>query len=173
MCLLHTPESEEAIQVVKSACGLCQKWLYMFSRITLIDNCYLWLTVKQTAHWWIQEGGAKDARPWDTNSLILMQFSPKKLKNDSIFGSRRTPSEKSWIRQCCWPALLVVQHVISWHKSIRLSLLILCFINKLSRILFCFYWVGRGSFNLTLSSFLSNLNVAIRRLQVEPPWPSV
>ena len=70
-------------------------------------------------------------------------------------------------------SLLVVQHVISWHKSIRLSLLILCFINKLSRILFCFYWVGRGSFNLTLSSFLSNLNVAIRRLQVEPPWPSV
>ena len=40
-------------------------------------------------------GGAKDARPpWGPNSFIFMQFSGKKLKNNSTFGSWRTPLGK-------------------------------------------------------------------------------
>ena len=38
--------------------------------------------------------------PRGPNSFIFMQFSAKKLKNNSTFGSWRTPSEKFWIRHC-------------------------------------------------------------------------
>ena len=47
------------------------------------------------------KGGARDARPaGGPNSFIFMQFSAKNLKNNSTFGSWRTPSGKSWIRLC-------------------------------------------------------------------------
>ena len=49
-----------------------------------------------------QRGSARDAPPprGGPNSFIFMQFSAKKLKNNSTFGSWRTPSGKSWIRHC-------------------------------------------------------------------------
>ena len=41
------------------------------------------------------KGGARDARPpGGPNSFIFMQFSGKKLKNNSTFGSWRTPLGK-------------------------------------------------------------------------------
>ena len=38
--------------------------------------------------------------PEGPNSFIFMQFSGTKLKNNSTFGSWRTPWGKSWIRHC-------------------------------------------------------------------------
>ena len=43
------------------------------------------------------KGGARDAPP-GPNSFIFMQFSAKKMKNNSTFGSWRTPLGKTWIR---------------------------------------------------------------------------
>ena len=56
-------------------------------------------------HWQIQ-GGARDAPPGGPNSFIFMQFSTKKLQNNSTVRSWRTPSGKSWIRHCCYNELV-------------------------------------------------------------------
>ena len=55
-------------------------WLSMFKRMLPIGG---------------SKGGARDARPpWGPNSFIFMQFSRIKLKNNSTFGSWRTPLGK-------------------------------------------------------------------------------
>ena len=43
-------------------------------------------------------GGRQGRAPGGPNSFIFMQFSAKKMKNNSTFGSWRTPWGKSWIR---------------------------------------------------------------------------
>ena len=53
----------------------------------------------KSMHWRIQ-GGGRQGRPPGPNIFIFVQFSAKKLKNNSTFGNWRTPWGKSWIRHC-------------------------------------------------------------------------
>ena len=63
-------------------------------------NAGFQVTVEMRKTWKISgiiggsKGGARDARPPGPNSFIFMQFSAKKLKNNSTFGSWRIPLGK-------------------------------------------------------------------------------
>ena len=66
------------------------------------------------------KGGARDAPARGPNSFIFMQFSAKKLKNNSTFGSWRTPLGK------------ILDPPLNVMGSVKLNLvnLVKCFISR-------------------------------------------
>ena len=81
-----------------------------------------WIKIDFISHWRTQGGARPPSTLEGPNSFIFIQFSAKKLKNNSTFGSWRTPRENpgsATVSNYIF-SLECRQHCVSWKTRLQL-----------------------------------------------------